>query len=321
MTTATTELDNPWNDVVELHFEQFMLFFFPDIHKRIDFSRNYEFVDEEVKGAEKKLPLANKLVKVWLNNGKNVRLYFHLELQEQKDEEFAKRLFICNYNLYDKYGSNVVSLALLGDDQADWRLKSYSYGLGGFTMFCRFPVVKLLDYEWDFLESSDNPFSIVVQAHLKALETSRSQQKRLRWKKELFKALCEAGYSSKKDFLEFFRFLDWAMALPDGLGQQFYNFIIQYEEDNNLSYITDIERLGLEKGRKEGRKEGIELGTVRQSRQSVLDILRFRFKRVPQPLSKKIQAIEDAKMLTKLLQEAVSVSSLDMFKKRLEKLA
>jgi len=37
-----------------------------------------------------------------------------------------------------------------------------------------FPVVKLSDYraDWAALESSDNSFTTVVMAHLKALETS-----------------------------------------------------------------------------------------------------------------------------------------------------
>jgi hypothetical protein len=48
-----------------------------------------------------------------------------------------------------------------------------------------FPVVKLLDYEsrLDELEKSDNPFAIVVAAHLKTQATRRDFESRLQMKK------------------------------------------------------------------------------------------------------------------------------------------
>jgi len=78
-------------------------------------------------------------------------------------------------------------------------------------MSCRFPVVKLLDYQknklkWKSLEKSTNPFSIVVRVHLKALETRNSNQQRFYWKKELLKTLYEAN-SSVQEILDLFRFI------------------------------------------------------------------------------------------------------------------
>jgi len=79
-----------------------------------------------------------------------------------------------------------------------------------------------------------------------------------------------------------------------------------------MPYVTSIERFGIEKGRKEG--------ILQHSRKSVLDVLRTRFKRVPQPLTKMVQAFDDSKLLTKLHQEAILADSLESFKKRVEKL-
>jgi len=42
------EHDSPWKAVVEDLFEEFLLFFFPDIHQDIDFSRGYQFLDKEL---------------------------------------------------------------------------------------------------------------------------------------------------------------------------------------------------------------------------------------------------------------------------------
>ena len=68
----------------------------------------------------------------------------------------------------------MASLVVLGDAWPHWRPDRYEYELLGCRVGLHFPVVKLLDYraDWAALESSDNPFTTVVMAHLKALETS-----------------------------------------------------------------------------------------------------------------------------------------------------
>jgi hypothetical protein len=325
MSKASTELDSPWKDILELYVEAFVQFFFPQLHKLIDWNLGYEFMDKELqkvfKDAKTKQRFTDKLAKVRLLNGKTTVVYIHVEVQGQYDEDFAKRMFIYNYRLFDRYDTSVISLAILGDDNSDWRPQSYSYGLAGFKMSCRFPIVKLLDYQknqlkWKSLEKSTNPFSIVVRVHLRAIETRNSNRQRLYWKKELFKTLYKANYTVQ-EILDLFRFMDWVLALPKKLEQQFNDFVTQHEEDEQMPYVTNIERFGIEKG----HKKGLEEGALQQSRQSVIEALKFRFKRVPLSLAKMIQAIEDTKLLSKLHQEAVLTGSLKTFKQKLEQSA
>jgi len=324
METVTTELDNPWKKVIEIYFKEFMLFFFPEIYDRIDFNRGYDFLDKELRRVLRnikimKRQLVDKLVKVWLKNGQIFFIYIHIEVQGEKDPNFAKRVFVYYYRLFDNYGENVISLAILSDDQEDWRPNNYANEFGGFDVCFRFPLIKLLDYEWEELEKSNNPFSIVVRIHLKALETDGNHQKRLFWKKRLFKALYEEKFS-KQDILELFRFLDWVMALPKALEQQFDQFTIQYEEEKRMPYVTSLERFGIEKGFKEGHRKGLKIGILQQSRKSVLDVLRTRFKRVPYPLTQMLEAFDDTKILTRIHQEAILADSLSSFKRWVEKL-
>lgn len=199
----TTEYDSPWKNITESFFEDFMRFFFPEVHEQIDWTRNYEFLEQElqkvVREAVTKNRRVDKLVKVWRKDGKDALLYIHIEVQSQYDLDFPERMFIYHYRLYDRYGTRVTSLAVLGDNQEYWRPRSYHYEtMGAELSFC-FPMVKLLDYQekWDELEKSRNPFSMVVRAHLKAIETQKSPQQRLDWKKTLHKALYEENYSDK----------------------------------------------------------------------------------------------------------------------------
>ncbi len=68
MAKSVTELDSPWKDIIERYFEEFMVFFFPDIHQAIDWNQPYQFLDKEfqklLKESEMKRRLLDKLVKV-----------------------------------------------------------------------------------------------------------------------------------------------------------------------------------------------------------------------------------------------------------------
>jgi hypothetical protein len=308
MTYLSTKFDNPWKDILEIYLEEFMIFFFPDVHSLIDWSRGYEFLDQELKqvvrDAELGRRFADRLVKVWLKNGKEAKLYIHIEVQGQVEENFAERIFVYHYRLFDRYQQPLISLVVFGDDDEDWQPHSYGYELAGCRLSFEFPFVKLLDLKdkWDELEKSTNPFSIVVRTHLKAIETKWSPKKRLQWKQKLFRALYEANYS-KQQILELFRFLDWVLALPGPETQQFKTFTTEYEEANKMPYITSIERLGM----------------LQQSQQYVVEVLRVRFQEVHESLEKAIQAISDSALLSKLHKDAILVESLEAFEKLLEK--
>jgi hypothetical protein len=307
----TTEYDSPWKNIIESFFEDFMRFFFLAVHEQIDWTRNYEFLEQELQKVVREAVTQNrrvdKLVKVWRKNGKEALLYIHIEVQSQYDSDFPERIFIYHYRLYDRYGSRVTSLAILGDGQKYWRPRSYHYeSMGAELSFC-FPMVKLLDYQekWDELENSRNPFSIVVRAHLKALETQKSPQQRLDWKMTLYKALYEESYSDK-EIMGLLVFLDWLLILPDELTRQFNEFVEQYEEANKMDYVTTWERNGIEKG------------ILQNSRQNVADILDTRFQQVPKTLVETIQAVDDTSLLSKLFKEAILVESLENFEQRIK---
>jgi hypothetical protein len=60
--------------------------------------------------------------------------------------------------------------------------------------------VKLLDYQTqtDMLETSDNPFAVVVLAHLQAQATRKNNQQRKQVKFTLVRQLYERGYNRQQ---------------------------------------------------------------------------------------------------------------------------
>jgi hypothetical protein len=230
------DYDGAWKEGVEQYFEPFLAFFFPEIQAEIDWTRGYEFLDQElqqlIRESEIGKQFVDKLIKVWLNDGKETWLLIHLEIQSQVDTGFARRMFSYHYRIFDRYNQEVVSLAILGDSQASWRPQEYSYGRWGCRLSLQFPTVKLLDYQprWLELEASDNPFAVLVMAHLRTQATTKDLTGRLRWKLSLVKRMYELGYSRDK-ILQLFDLIDRLMALPPNLDLNFKTELKQFEDD------------------------------------------------------------------------------------------
>jgi len=175
MTEQSTDYDSPWKEIIELYFPSFLEFFFPLAYAEIDWNRPYQFLDKELHQLEPDAEIGKRLVaKVWLLNGEEAWVLVHLEVQGQYDSKFTERMYTYNYRLFDRHKKRVISLAVLADEDPNWRPSSYNYQLGGCRVSLEFPIAKLLDYEpsWSSLETSKNPFAIVVMAHLKSKATT-----------------------------------------------------------------------------------------------------------------------------------------------------
>jgi hypothetical protein len=247
------DYDSPWKEALDLYFRAFLAFFFPHIHKDIDWSRGVESLDKELQQiaprAAHRRRYVDKLVKVWRQNGRAVWVLIHVEVQTQRERGFALRMYQYNYRIFDRYGHRVVSLAVLADDNPGWRPDRYEDELWGCKRLLTFPAVKLLDYAGREaeLEADGNPFARVVLAHLKALETRRDPDGRRAWKFRLVRGLYERGFGAD-DIRQLFRLIDWLMELPPPLDDQFWEEINRYQEERTVPFVTTPERYGIKKG-------------------------------------------------------------------------
>ena len=182
------EIDSPWKDVISILFKDFMAFFAPEIGQDIDWNKSPIFMDKELsqimQGAKTGKRFVDKLVQVFKKSGEKGFVLFHIEVQGQKQSILPERMYAYSNRLEDMYNSLVASFAILADEDPKWRPNSYQREIWGTRKKFEFPMVKLLDYknQWEKLEQSDNPFAIVVMAHLKMLETRKDFEKRLHWK-------------------------------------------------------------------------------------------------------------------------------------------
>ena len=282
------EYDPPWKEMLRNYFAAAMAFFFPDVWDDIDWSRSYELLDKELHkimrdaGVGKRI--ADLLVKVRLKSGEEQYVLEHVEVQGQPEPDFAERMYVYNYRVFDVYrrrlkkAPEVVSFAILTDDDPDWKPSEYHYGRWQAEMGIRFRVVKLCGYNerWAELEADPNPFAVVVMAYLKARETRKDPKKRLLWKGWLVRRLYDRGFK-RQEILDLFRFIDWVMALPEELEDEFWTGYQRFETESEMKYVTSVERIGIRKGIEQGREEGIEQGMLKLLEEQ----LRYRFPDLP----------------------------------------
>lgn len=209
----SSDFDSPWKEALEHFLPHFMAFFYPKIHLDIDWSKGYQSLNKElhqlVRDARLGKAVADKLFKVWLNDGEEAWLLIHIEIQGQPEETFPQRVFRYNIRSFERYNRPVVSLAVLTDEQETWRPDAFEYGRWNARTRIDFLPVKLLDYrgrEADWQQDA-NPFAQVVLAHLQALESRDDPRGRQHYKVQLVKGLYERGWSAE-DVRQLFRLID-----------------------------------------------------------------------------------------------------------------
>lgn len=320
MARTSPDYDNPWKEILEEYFPDFMAFYFPDTHQEIDWNRGYEFLDNELRQIARDARVGkryvDKLARVWRPEGKEEWVLVHVEIQASRDSEFAERMYVYNNRIYDKYRKHVASVAVLADSSASWRPRRFAYSLWGCNVSLEFPTVKLIDWK-DQLKNPDlrkNIFGVVTIAHLRTLETQGNNSGRLRWKIILVKSLYDAGYS-KKQILDLFRFIDWIMMLPSSLKQIFYADMEKFEQEKNMPYISSVEKIGLERGLKQGMQQGMQQGLY----DALVETLTVRFSSIPQNIIQTLQQLHSAEKLRDLHRKALTVGTLAEFAEHLKK--
>jgi hypothetical protein len=292
MPTNSTQddFDSPWNEVVEHAFPEFIDFYFPDASRQIDWTRGHTFLDKElqqiVRDAELGRRYVDKLARVTTLTGEKDWLCVHIEVHGSVDRDFARRMFVYNYRIFDTYDRPVASLAVLADDDPAWRPDRFGYECLGCLHSLQFPVAKLVDRaaDEDALLRNPNPFALVTAAHLYTRRTRQSPGERLDAKRRLVRLLYERNWPRQR-ILDFFSVLDWMMRLPKELEQRLWQDIENIEGERKVKYVTSVERLAIERGMAKGMQQGIEQGLKQGRAQGIADALHRQLNRRFGPLT------------------------------------
>lgn len=260
--------DALWKSIVTEMLPDFISFFIPELYNIIDFTKKFEFLEQElekiIKKSKKHRKYTDKLVKVFLKDGKEQWVLIHIELQGYRDKEFSERMFTMFYRIYDSFQKKIAALAIFTDGEEGYKPSSFEYDYFHTKIHYEYFSYKILEQKEEELIEMKNPFAMVVLAGLYTLKTEGKSksiyEKRYEFKKSLLKLLKNKGYDDKK-FLDIMSFIDGIMFLPDELE-------IKYEKDvkeilggeNNMvaMELTNLYQLGVKQGTEKGIKEGIK---------------------------------------------------------------
>jgi hypothetical protein len=95
------------------------------------------------------------------------------------------------------------------------------------------------------------------------------------------------------------------MSLPKELQISFEEKLTNYQEEQKMPLLMNIEQRALARGQKKGAKETCQ--------ENIIDLLENRFSKLPESLVKSIQEIDDLTLLKKLILDTIKVNSLSEF--------
>ncbi len=169
----------------------------PRLHARIDWSRGVEFLDKELAQVAPRefanLQVVDKLFRVYLKKGGEEWILVHLEAQSTPDPQFEERMFAYHIAIWLRYRRRVLSIAILADDNPNWRPREYKYSIGECQMRFVFPSIKLLDLDEAQLIEEGDPASLILASFVRAVRTKHALDIRLQARIELMRLALERG--------------------------------------------------------------------------------------------------------------------------------
>lgn len=326
--TPKVSKDELWKGIIEELFEEFLHFFFPKFVQEVDFLKGYEFLDKELQeliaASDTKNRRADVLVKVFLKSGEEKWLLIHVEVQGYEDEEFPLRMYIYNYRSYDRFNKAVVALAILTDENPNFRPSYYEKETWETKIRYDFKMYKLLDYEEADFENSNNPFAAVMQVARTFIrnKTLKTDEDLLSLKLTLFKKMYEKGHGKEvirkiANFIKlyvFFRNHEYFTKFETELDN-----ITKYKSNMGLlelikqRTIEEVERVSKEEGLEEERRNTItKMLSKNYSVEVIADLLEI-------PIEEVVFVEQEIK-IGKLFQEGLTIEEVKAIFEDLEEL-
>ena len=284
--------DSAWKHAFDVFLPQMMEMLFPAAWAEIDWSVPPTSLNSElrslVRGEEVSERRADGLYQVMRLDGEQQWLVIHVEAQSSADADLPRRMFVYCCRCFEKYGTEVLGFAVLGDLQPSYRPKPFGWRLGRSRLLYEFDSAKLLDYRERIaeLEASDNPFAVVVLAHLYTKWTKRDQDRRRHFKLQLARLLFRRRWD-RDQIYELFKVVDWMMRLRPDQEIIFKHEVDALQKEPAMAtYVNTFEKVFRWEGRQEGRQEGLQEGAHRIFRSQ----LRHRFGDLPAWAQEKLAA-------------------------------
>jgi len=269
------DYDGLWKKIIGELFEQFTAFFAPDLHEEIDFSADFDALQQELnqeimsqKGGK---AIADKLFKVYLKNGKEKWFLIHVEVQDKDEEGFSDRMFRYFYRIYDRFDREIYAIALMTDVKKSKYAGPFNYSFYGTEINYRYNTYDFYGKDIEQLKQSSNPFATAVVAGIYASKSKQDVEIRYELKKSLVTSILEKYDTAAETTIDHLNsliyFVDNLLKLPEEMKHKLREELNPYlgeevitkmraEKSNQPPTIAEL----IKDYKQEGREEGIEKG-------------------------------------------------------------
>jgi len=240
------DYDTHWKEIITNLFEDFIAFFMPDAYFLIDFNQPVEFLEQElhkiVADNKKEGKVINdKLVKVKLKDGTEKWILIHIEVQSSYESDFAKRMFVYFYRIFDQYSQQITAIAIYTGQRVPKKYGKYEYELLGTKNTYEFNTYLVKDTDEKDLQKSDNPFALAILSNKYLHKSKTDFNKRMSFKRKLIRLTKEKKYT-KRQIINLLKFIDLILYLPKKLEKRFIEDVIQeYAKPDNMYTLESQE--------------------------------------------------------------------------------
>lgn len=302
----TVDQDGLWKKVIGDLFEDFLLFFDPELHAHIDFTKSPDFLQQElfqlVNDKKKGRGVADQIVKVQLKEGTEQWILIHVEVQGTNHADFSAPMFQYFYRIYDRHHEKIIALAIMTSPNESKVPIDFHYKYFCTKLHYAYTNRKLLDYPEEKLQQSDKLFSKVVLAAKYLHTTKNEEHQRYQFKMKLMREIVRNEEYPRTAVQAVFHFIDYLLKLPKDLEQQLAEAMYPilgeekklmelYNKENASPTIANAFEMERVEGRLEGRSEGKMEGRIEERLHLVQNML------------KKDWSLEDIMDLTGLSEE------------------
>jgi len=157
-----------WKGILSDLFFEFLELCHPELYEKVDTARPVVFFDKEFPrlypASKGKKRHADIIAKVYLKTGDQLAIIVHVEAQGYPDETFAYRMDVYNYRAHDRHQLDVESIALLTDNDPDFRPSEYRRKVVATERVLKFLTIKLMDFSPEMLRESWKLFACALEA-------------------------------------------------------------------------------------------------------------------------------------------------------------
>lgn len=220
-----TDFDTYWKKIITDLFDDFVAFFYPKLYSEIDWSRPYEFLEQElhniISEKYKDTKSTDKLVKVYLKDGTETWILIHIEVQSFFEKDFAKRMLDYWVLLYTRYEVEAITaLAIFTGKKIPKVYQKFETRCFGTQLAYQYNTYKVRDQKEALLVENDNPFALAVLACLYILKSGKDASVKLQFKNKLVRLALKKGWNKEK-IAQLLIFIKGIVKLPRKLEAEF----------------------------------------------------------------------------------------------------